>query len=147
MAEEKNVEKKVESARKYPHWPRYGVGIIVLLLGVLFVLGLFWNATHRYNRFGGPVAGVRYMRGPMHFGNMPFGYKGIASNITAVSGNTITVQGDNGVTQTVAVSANTYIQKGGVAVKITDLKVNDSVFIDGQTNDQDQIVARSIVVK
>ncbi len=56
----------------------------------------------------------------------------VAGEVTAVSGNTLTVKTEDGASMQVVTTDNTRVMKGrGVAVKVADLKVGDGVMAAG----------------
>jgi hypothetical protein len=84
---------------------------------------------------GRPEGGFRRMQG-----------QGVAGNITAISGNTITLQTLQG-TATVKVSADTQFRKDREPAKLTDLKVGDMVFALGDKTGENAWNARMVAMR
>jgi Domain of unknown function (DUF5666) len=60
---------------------------------------------------------------------------GTGGTITAVSGNSITIQTREGQTAQVSVDENTQYRKGREDAKLSDLKVGDRIFVRGEQKD------------
>jgi hypothetical protein len=132
----------------------FGLAILVLLVLVAVVAvahhkldnGRMMAVGHRmphYGLFGGGpgVAGGWYNVG-YSLVRQP-----VSGTVSKISGNDVTVTANNGVTETVTLDANASITKSGSAIKLTDLKVGDSISVNGFTTGVNQLQARSITVQ
>lgn len=139
----------------------FKVGLIVLgafiVLLLVFKAGVFvgykkaqfsyrWGENYHRN-FAGPRGGF--------FGDFgrDFGDRGDFINahgtfgsVIKVDGNTIIVKDKDNVEKTVLISDNTVINKSRETIKVSDLKVDDSIVIIGSPNEQGQIEAKLIRV-
>jgi hypothetical protein len=64
----------------------------------------------------------------------------------SVDGKSLVIKGQDNVEKTVEIENNTSIQKGFAAIKISDLKDNDSIIIIGEPTEQGEIDAKFIRV-
>ncbi len=131
-----------------------GLGILVLIL-IVFGFGMFIGNHHRYG-FGGHgimMSSDRYWAygpkpGYMMMGGFGVNMRGTTvGNIGKISGNVITVNSSNGVSQNVLVTGSTQITKNNANIKISDLKPNDQVTVYGVLDSQNQIEASLIAVQ
>jgi uncharacterized GH25 family protein len=63
------------------------------------------------------------------------GHKHIKGKVTAINGQEVTVQVENGPEQKVVVTPESKLMKGDDEVKLSDLKVGDGVLIHGAEKD------------
>jgi len=97
-------------------------------------------AENYHKNFAGPSRGF--------FGNFPaMGFMnshGIFGSIISIQGNTIMVKGEDVAEQTIVVSDTTTMVSTTGTIKISDLKVGDSIVIIGSPNAQGQIDAKFV---
>ena len=100
----------------------------MMLGAVALILGLWAGAAAQAQGMGpgGPMRGGRM--------GMP-GMGGVRGTVTAVQGNTITVQTEEGVTYTVQCSDSTHLMQRRQPIKISDLHVGDMVMAGGKLDD------------
>lgn len=131
---------------------------ILLGIAVLIVFfGAFWlgmevgerkaqHASRWSEQYG------RMFNSPRGPGRMPFGAPmfppshGVFGKVVSVSGNSVVVQGPDGVEQNVLVTTSTQIRNGRDQVKIDGISLNADVGVFGAPNHQGQIDARLIRV-
>lgn len=141
------------------------IGVTALLL-LVFKAGEFvgykkaqfsyrWAENYHQN-FGGPQNG--FMRGRMEkfmpasmggfmrdvAGKDYINAHGVSGAILKIDGNTLAIQGQDGLEKTVLVSDNTIIKKRREAIPFGDMRINDTIVIIGSPNDQGQIEAKLI---
>ena len=63
------------------------------------------------------------------------GHKHIKGKVTAINGQEMTVQLEDGTKATVAVQSDTKLMKGDDDVKLSDVKVGDGVLVHGAEKD------------
>lgn len=139
----------------------FKIGLIILgaLIVLLFVFkaGVFvgykkaefsyrWSENYHRN-FAGPRGGFLqdFRRG---FGNRGdfINAHGIFGSVIKIDGNTVIVKGQDDIERIILVSGTTVIKKGRETIKISDLKVDDSIVIIGSPNEEGQIEAKLIRV-
>jgi preprotein translocase subunit YajC len=74
------------------------------------------------------------------------GGPGLIGEVTAISGNTITVKTMDGNTATVNVTDQTRFRKDRQDAKLTDVKVGDNVFVRGQKGSDGSVQAEMVAV-
>lgn len=125
-------------------------GLIILLL--VFQLGVFvglrkarfsYQWGDNYHRvFGGPRGG--FMR---DFQGRDFiSGHGTAGTIAKIDGNTIVIKGRDGVEKSIVTTDKTTIKNGGADIKVSDLKVDESVVVIGSPNADGSINAEIVRV-
>lgn len=126
-------------------------GLVILCL--VFGLGVYvgtkkadfsfrWAQAYHTN-FGGPQGGfLGGMMGPQEFteGNGVFG------QIIKIDGQTLTIKGKDNVEKSVLISDKTTIIYQRKNIKVADLKINTSVVVIGDPNNNGQIQAELIRV-
>ena len=83
--------------------------------------------------------------GPMHGGMGMPGMGAVHGTVTAVQGNTITIQTEEGVTYTVQCSDTTHILQKRKPIKIADVHVGDMVMAGGALDDSKHTVQAMFV--
>ena len=153
MNEEKTIKKFFQNpdALKWVIVGLAGFVIFVLVFGAGMKVGTLkarysYRWAENYNRnFAGPRGGFF-----SDWRNSPRGEfinaHGVFGSIIKIDGNTIITKGRDDVEKTVLVSENMLIQKGREAIKLSDLKADESIVIIGSPNDQGQIEAKFIRV-
>jgi hypothetical protein len=142
------------------------VGSLLVLLAV-FGAGVevgFHKASHsfqwgeNYHRnFGGPRDGFmgnwgRQDPGGAGFGRGGFGEEdymngnGVFGKILKIDGQTLSIQGIDGVEQIVLVSNDTSLRQNRDTIKLADLKADDYIVVIGEPNPSGQIQAKLIRV-
>ena len=121
-------------------WFALALKIFIALVAALliFQLGMYvgfrkanysfgWGDNY-HRTFGGPAGG--FMRG---FEGSDFvNGHGTAGTIASISDDGIIIKGGDGVEKMVTVSAKTSIIKGRTALKMSDLRIDDTVTVIGQ---------------
>lgn len=127
------------------------IGALIVLL-IVFGVGMavgFRKANFSYRwaenyhrNFGGPREGLFKDFSGRDFINT----HGISGSIIKIDGNTLIIKGQDNVEKTIVVSDQTVIRKQQETIKVSDLKVDDSVVIIGSPNNSGQIEAKLIRV-
>lgn len=78
-----------------------------------------------------PAGGPPPQEGRMGHG-MGMDFHGVAGQVTAIDGNTITLQSFRGETATIKATSSTKVRKEGADAKLSDLKVGDRVMVEGE---------------
>ncbi len=128
-----------------------GIGAFVAML-IIFGAGMAigfkkadfsfrWGENYHKN-FGGPRGG--FFRG---FSGRDFiESHGVFGQIIKIDGQTIIIKGRENMERPVVIKDNTVINRGRETIKISDLKVDDSVVIVGQPDASGEIEAKLIRV-
>ena len=147
----------------------HGFRVLALAVGAVFFLGLgfaggvrigerkFSHFSAWSDRYEGTVGrgmmggnGGRNVRpgGMMQgFGRMPFpGAHGISGEVISVSGNSLVVDSNNGVEQSIQVTSSTKIRAGAQDFLLANLKPNMDVVIFGEPTQDGLINAQLIRV-
>ena len=102
-----------------------------MMLGAVALILALWTAAAAQAQGMGMGPG-----GPMRGGMMGMpGMGGVRGTVTAVQGNAITVQTEEGVTYTVQCSDSTHLMQKRQPIKISDVHVGDMVMAGGKLDD------------
>jgi len=147
---EKNIdtsESLNQAHSKTFKWIVFGLAQFIILIAV-FSLGAkvgfhqahfteSWERGYPAN-FGLPVR---------HSPQSPFlNAHGVFGSILNVNGNNLTIKDSDNNEKPVVIDAGTSIRKNFTDLKPADLKVNDSIIVIGEPNEQGQILAKFIRV-
>jgi len=158
----KNEEPQYPHSHYHPHhlfssrWLRWGVGILSGLIILILVLALGINIGRHEERFTrdwaqnypGNFGGPKSFSLQINPGDRPVQPHGLFGAVIskATDNKSIVVKGDRDVEKTVLLDDSTIIEKAMNTLKAADLKVNDSVIVIGEPNQQGQIDAKLIRV-
>lgn len=151
--ENKNIPKKNVSCKTCSPWTvTMAIVIVLVIVGGVATAGAVAMGHHNQSRFGGRVefAGG-YGRGGMMRGGMMgrargIGRSAINGKITAVNGDTITVNANN-KDFTVNIADTTQIYNTTNIASKSDLKTDQTVIVRGLPNSSGQINAIIIRIK
>lgn len=125
------------------------IGALIVLL-IVFGVGMAFGfrkanfsyrwAENYHRNFGGPREGLFKDFSGRDFINA----HGISGSIIKIDGNTLIIKGQDNVEKTIVVSNQTVIRKQQETIKVSDLKVDDSVVIIGSPNNSGQTEAKLI---
>jgi hypothetical protein len=147
--------KQPDEANKRPahNYFIFACGVIALLL-LGFIGGqsferarinhsTLWRNNYRANFFNdfGPRNNHGMMGG---FAPMPMRSFGLFGTIFSIDNNKISVQGEDGVEQSIQITNNTVIRHNRDSATVNDLKSGQRVAVFGQPNNQGQIAATLI---
>lgn len=123
------------------------------LVGFIVVLLAFWLGTavgeRRMRHFSGWCEGYRHAFLPPRgreqglFPRLPNAH-GVFGRVVSVSGQTLIIEGNDDVEQSVQVSSSTAIRIGHRAASWEEIRVDGQVSVFGMPNGQGQIEARLI---
>ncbi len=135
-------------------WFKYAIIVVIALIVILisFKAGSMvgfrradfscrWGDNYHKN-FGGPKGG--FFGGMDDRGFVPG--NGIFGQIIKIEGNVLTVKGQDNIEKSILLDNNTSIVRMKEAIKISDLKVDDSIVVVGEPNEAGQTVARLVRV-
>lgn len=128
-----------------------GIAVLIVFFGA-FWLGVEVGERKAQHAFRGSEQYGRMFGNPRGSGRTPFGAPmlppshGVFGKVISVSGNSVVVQGPDGLEQNVLVTTSTQIRVGRDQVKIDDIKLNSDIGVFGVPNEQGQIDARLIRV-
>jgi hypothetical protein len=120
------------------------IGILIVIL-IIFQVGTAvgfrkagfsyqWGENYQRN-FAGPRGGF----GGDLSGKDFIGTHGVFGKILKIEGQTLAIDGPNGLEQIILVKEGTIIKRFQDTVKITDLKIGDYIVVIGQPDSQGQI--------
>jgi len=129
-----------------------GVGVVIVLLltfqaGVMFGyhranFGYRWSQNYGDNFFPRPTMGSGMMGG---FNNRAeLKGHGAFGEIVKVDDSSMVVKGRYEAEKTVTLDKNTVIESDGGEIKVSDLKVGETVFVIGTPNEAGQITAKVV---
>lgn len=121
---------------------------IILVFGVGMFVGqqraqfsYYWAENYHRN-FGGPQKGI--------FGNFPeqdfINPHGIFGKVMTLDAATVVIKGQDNMEKTVIVSPQTTIRNNTKILKLSDIKINDTVVVIGSPDSHGQIEAKFIRV-
>ncbi|MDD5731849.1 MAG: DUF5666 domain-containing protein [Patescibacteria group bacterium] len=144
-----------------------GAKLAICLIGLVIVIGLAfcagfvasrkkagfgirqgknYNQTFRGGMMNGSRSGSSNVFNGMMGKSVAQRNTSISGKITNLTGNSITIQGQNGVESTFTITAQTSIQNSSGAITVSGLKVGDNVSIVNLPNNTGTAEARSISV-
>lgn len=130
--------------------------VLAVLVGVILIFGagVFvgemkarfsyrWAENYQRN-FAGPAGGFLGNLGfPRPAGGLMESH-GVFGQIMKIDGSTFVIRGQNNMEQIVLVESDTIIRNPVSTIKISDLKVGDSIVVIGNPNDSGQIQAKFV---
>lgn len=147
-------EEKKEEEKKFVD-NNHSLKIVLIVVGGLFVLAGI-SSLVAMKQFHGERKIMRNNIETRSFEMMGRGRMGmrgigvgdrISGDITAISGNNITVKAADGTSYTVMVSDTTSYHKNGAIAKQSDLANGNNILVFGQSNSQGGINATSVDIK
>jgi len=139
------------SKKKSKTWIIVGaIIILVVLVGVASFAAIgakHFNKKGEFGIMGQGGCGKEGMMAGRGFGEKRLGFGRLNGQITAISGDNITVKDAAGDEVTVAISDTTSIYNQGKIAKQSDLKVNNSVIVSGRPNSSGIVQATAIFIR